>query len=99
MTTPAPGRPTTRDDTTRLPEYEDLTYRLRTITAPCTGGTEWFSEDPRHQARAATLCRACLAQPACRAYALAAGETEFVWGGLTPAQLRARQRQQQAQAA
>lgn len=94
-----PGRPTTRDTTTGLPEWDALQDRLGNITAPCTGSSEWISEDPRQQARAATLCRGCQALPACRAYALAAGETSAVWGGLTPDQLQAQQQHGQQQQA
>ncbi|NDK33028.1 WhiB family transcriptional regulator [Nesterenkonia haasae] len=85
------GRPTTRDDHTRLPEWQALQLHLLDTSPPCAmhhPRDDWISEDPIRQARAATLCRQCPALKTCRAYALASGETTTVLGGLTPAQLK-----------
>jgi WhiB family redox-sensing transcriptional regulator len=75
---------TLKDPAATLAEFTALMNSSTHATLPCAGGDEWWSEDPRLQARAATLCRACDLQPVCRSYALAAGEKAGVWGGTTP---------------
>jgi hypothetical protein len=72
------------DPASSLTEFTSLMNAAARATLPCNGGTEWFSDDPRLQQRAAQLCRACTLLPVCRAYAMAAGEKEGVWGGTTP---------------
>ena len=59
------------------------------IVVPCqnTDPEIWFSE--REEAgnnyrMAKTLCAMCPAMEACAKYALEAGETDGIWGGLTP---------------
>lgn len=74
-----------KDPAAALTEFRELMNTTVHATLPCGGsGEEWFSEDPRLQQRAATLCRACALLPVCRAYAIAAGEKAGVWGGTTP---------------
>lgn len=84
-------RPTTRDADTELVEWQQLLHLRRDVTLPCEGGTEWTSDDPKQQRRAAALCRGCAVLAACANYATAAGITEGTWGGTTAAD-RARDR-------
>ncbi|RJT82207.1 WhiB family transcriptional regulator [Arthrobacter cheniae] len=86
------SRQTTRDDTAALPEFRQLINARGTTTLPCTGGTEWTSDDSRLQRRAASLCMACGARAACLSYALAADERHGVWGGTTAAERKSRRR-------
>lgn len=56
--------------------------------APCEGSTlpadAWFR--PADEDLAVRVCRGCPVVVECRAYALAAGEREGVWGALGPAE-------------
>ncbi|MFC7590076.1 WhiB family transcriptional regulator [Nonomuraea antimicrobica] len=40
------------------------------------------------EARAKAVCATCQVMEECRAYALRAGESEGIWGGLTPEERR-----------
>ncbi|MFD1931455.1 WhiB family transcriptional regulator [Nonomuraea mangrovi] len=43
---------------------------------------------PAQEARAKAVCSGCQVLAECRAYALRAGESEGIWGGLTPDERR-----------
>ncbi|MEV4168550.1 WhiB family transcriptional regulator [Nonomuraea sp. NPDC049709] len=43
---------------------------------------------PLQEARAKAVCASCQVMQECRAYALRAGESEGIWGGLTPEERR-----------
>ncbi|MEV4562451.1 WhiB family transcriptional regulator [Nonomuraea sp. NPDC049419] len=43
---------------------------------------------PPQEARAKAICAGCQVVEECRAYALDAGESEGIWGGLTPEERR-----------
>jgi hypothetical protein len=74
-----------KDPAADLAEFTALFNARSQAVLPCNGGAEeWWSNNPRLQARAATLCLACSLLLPCRAYALAAGEKAGVWGGMTP---------------
>ena len=73
-----------KDPAPTLAEFTALMNATQGATLPCRGGTEWFSEDPRLQRRAAELCTPCTIRPACRAFAIAAAQVTGVWGGTTP---------------
>lgn len=73
-----------KDPAASLTEFTALMNSTVHATLPCNRGDEWFSENPRHQQRAAALCGGCALLQVCRSYALAAGEKEGVWGGTTP---------------
>lgn len=66
-----------------LADFTALMNATLDATIPCKGGTEWHSDDPRLQRRAAELCEPCVLLPVCRAYAITAGERYGTWGGLT----------------
>lgn len=72
-----------KDPAPFLAEFTALLNAATAATLPCKGGTEWFSEDPRIQRRAAELCRPCTLLMICRTYAIAAGERTGAWGGTT----------------
>lgn len=57
--------------------------------APCESvdAEEWWPARGQ-ETYAPTACRRCPAREACLGYALAAGEREGIWGGLTPDQRR-----------
>lgn len=90
------SRDTTRDDDTDLPEFRELLRTSSNATLPCAGSTEWFSDNPKEQRRAAALCSACSWLTACRNYATAANTTHGVWGGTTPADRKRERRQRRA---
>lgn len=73
-----------KDPAPSLAEFTQLMNATAPGTLPCKGGTEWFSDDPRIQQRAAELCRPCALLLVCRTYAMAAGERTGVWGGTIP---------------
>lgn len=72
-------------------EWRDLQELLAVTSTPCQADPEaWFATrarpaDAEVQAWAVASCLACPALEVCGAYALAAGERDGVWGGLTPA--------------
>lgn len=47
-----------------------------------------LAPSPLQEARAKAVCAGCPVVTECRSYALRAGETEGIWGGLTPAERR-----------
>jgi hypothetical protein len=77
-----------KDPAADLAELTALFNASAHATLPCKGGEEWHSEDLRLQRRAAALCQPCTLLQVCRAFALASGATEGVWGGTTPADRR-----------
>lgn len=84
------------DPEVSLAEFTQLMNATAHATLPCKGGTEWTSDDPVHQQRAADLCHACTLQTVCRAFAMASGVKDGTWGGLTALQrkkLRRRHRE------
>ncbi|MFC8723701.1 WhiB family transcriptional regulator [Streptomyces bacillaris] len=58
--------------------FEPSVYFSRTTTPP-----------PDHLRLAKTICSTCPVQPECLQYALAAGERDGIWGGLTTAERNA----------
>lgn len=81
------GRPRKLKDPRPAASLDSFTALMNATlqaTLPCRGGTEWWSDDPMLQARAAALCRACQLLDPCLVYSLAAGERKGVWGGTTP---------------
>jgi WhiB family redox-sensing transcriptional regulator len=56
-----------------------------------TSDPELFFPDapfPEHEALAKAICAACPVIAECRSYAVRAGESEGIWGGLTTAERR-----------
>ncbi|WP_113701453.1 WhiB family transcriptional regulator [Nonomuraea lactucae] len=47
-----------------------------------------LAPSPAQEARAKAVCATCQVLEQCRSYALRAGESEGIWGGLTPAERR-----------
>ncbi|MFI6918443.1 WhiB family transcriptional regulator [Nonomuraea spiralis] len=47
-----------------------------------------LAPSPLQEARAKAVCALCPVIAECRSYALRAGETEGIWGGLTPQERR-----------
>ncbi|MER7501089.1 WhiB family transcriptional regulator [Nonomuraea pusilla] len=47
-----------------------------------------LASSPVQEARAKAVCAGCQVLEECRAYALGAGESEGIWGGLTPEERR-----------
>lgn len=56
----------------------------------CTqvNGDTFFPDDPNETAKAKTICGRCDVVAQCLTYALRTRQTEGVWGGKTPRQLR-----------
>lgn len=69
--------------------FPQFLARLDGAHTPCRYGTEWTSENRRHQRRAAQLCQACHVLPECRAYSFQDPDVIGVAGGLTPNDRRA----------
>ncbi|QYC38604.1 Transcriptional regulator WhiB [Nonomuraea coxensis DSM 45129] len=47
-----------------------------------------LAPSPLQEARAKAVCAGCQVLEECRAYALRAGESDGIWGGLTPQERR-----------
>src|SRR5205807_2229613 len=58
--------------------------------AACEGADPdgWWPRGRENREAALTACGRCPVQPECRAYALAAGEQDGIWGGLLPEERR-----------
>lgn len=71
-------------------EWLQLQAVLTVVEPPCRADPEaWFATrarpaDAEVQAWAVASCAGCPALDPCRAYAVAAGERDGVWGGLSP---------------
>lgn len=71
-----------------LPQWVALVAALLELGQEpwCANDAEkWWSRRPEDVDDAVAVCRLCPVMDACRSFAVAAGEREGVWGGLTPA--------------
>ncbi|MCH8570339.1 WhiB family transcriptional regulator [Nesterenkonia sp. AY15] len=75
--------------------WPQLVAAMDGAITPCRNSSEWLSENPRQQQRAAALCRGCSVLAECRDFALAVNEPNGVWGGTTPTDRKAQRRRAQ----
>lgn len=66
--------------------WQSLQAALDECDPPCRADPNLWTGPARHHEQAVAACWRCPALGPCRSYALAAGEPEFVWGALTPAE-------------
>ena len=82
-----------------LRAWLNLVAEMEGAVIPCQRGSEWFSDDPREQAKASRMCEGCQLLAACRSFGLAANPPHGVYGGLAPKDRKRIRRETKGQAA